>query len=1136
MTGDAVSSRTVTECLLILLLIPGGLSITPSQEKVTNSSSMDLWFPWNNQAIPVAFSMGYPTFVYTSAYPEARITGLSQPFVYYGEGLSYLPGDIVILDPPSPGGENSTFLDIYYNQTTRTRFEQCLCRIIENLTLIGVRGIVLGDEWPRGLNNQEITIQLLSRHNTTYHQETGAWMHPEPSQGEKEALADWFYDRSIQAWNTIAWLVRSRFPDLYLGTNTDLVWEPDFNRLDIAHWKTTDWRGKVDLGPYDFVVTHYFTRIHTDSPEDMQNPMLTDEANIARLDTGLEHLLNPSKNLTQGMDVILLLGAHCQHPYIITPMQMVQEWNTAMKYKDLLVAVGWFTFDLWTYDGSILSRSITGFSPAPMCTQRLITLNFLANQKKLSVPKISWERAPGSVSVDHVVGITPSNDGGVIVTGNRHRHLSGQESSSIFLMKIGVNGDMVWNKTYRDGTAQSVECLVESGDGGFVLGGSQEQVTWERIENEIFVAKLDCDGSKIWETQTPGVYTSCLIKTRDNGFLVAGHKDWENIFVLRLNPNGSKIREIIHRGEWDPICATELEDGRFVLGGASHILLIDVDSSSRQICEKRYETIWYAGAITETVSGGFTIAGVVELGPYWYERVIMGFDDEGTALWNKTLDLQAEVIGVEGGFIFSNNNDIAKIDYEGNLIWEIDLGNIWDVGSNPYFSDRCIVELENNDLVSAASIAGDLRILRLNPSGEVIQDQVIGDADQLNSVARDRDGYVSVGWTQASGPSPRNGYLLKVDQEGNDVWERVYGTVGWDELASLYPCRDGFIAVGRTKTSCSDDYDTYLISFKPDGELLWEIILGLESQDDWAESITETPDSEYVIAGAVSHDVGSDIRLISINGLGEVLWEKTYSQNDSIHVSDITTTLDQNFVVVGWTSSHEWDQDTDAFFLKIDGNGELIWEQTIDYDERDVVYCVLADGDGGCIAGGSRQNAYLLKLDRDGNVLWERDYEGPGQSVVGIAETEYGDHLAIGEWSGLPIGFGGDQDLYLLRVDEKGNKIWEKGFGNHPTSITGTGKKYVITGYADGPRAYLAGIEVTIPEGFTNLLSLMMVLPIITCWIRGKHSGLFQLVRGPRLILMLRKYRNQKFVVEPRLNAQCVYIIGILKKKGKGPL
>jgi beta propeller repeat protein len=284
-------------------------------------------------------------------------------------------GVYVVLDP-SLDDAGLTFLDLYYDEDERMPFIDGISRVISNLTSLGVDGFVVGDEWPRGVNRREIGIDHLSAYNETYFADTGFWIRGDLDDVGKTRLADWFYERSLDAWNSIGRALDSRFPHVLLGTNLDLSLNPDLSSGEIPLWTSVDLWDMIDLEPYDFVVTHCFTkqRWH-DYQGDTIGVNSTSSGSTSALESSLQSLLESGR--CGGTRIYLLLAAHCSYPHVITPGQMVDEWNTVAGYE--IGGVGWFAFDLWpsgnlTGNWWIESTSIAEAIDVPMRYERLLTL------------------------------------------------------------------------------------------------------------------------------------------------------------------------------------------------------------------------------------------------------------------------------------------------------------------------------------------------------------------------------------------------------------------------------------------------------------------------------------------------------------------------------------------------------------------------------------------------------------------------------------------------------------------------------------------------------------------------------------------------------------------------------------------
>ena len=341
-----------------------------------NCSRSEVEVYGSNERVFVKWCMGMETFVYSSPYTESSIFApyLASQFFYFDENLSVeryvdkpLQGRYVVFDPDLPEGYSP--VDLYFDEGLRSDLIDNLSDVISQL--IGrVKGFVLGDEWPRGLTGKIIVESLIS-HNSTFKADTGLWMRENPSSLEKTRMGEWFYAHSVEVWNQIARDLRSRFPDIYLGTNIDLVWSPDLEGDDVAHWSEKGVWDLIDLDPYDFVVTHYFTKIYQEDDDFLE----VDESSITGLRDALRSLTG--SGLLEGKDLFLMLGAHCTYPYVITPAQMVEEWNAALEYSEYLAGIGWFTYDIWLVKDSLVIRALFD-SSAPLSRGRRFTLRELS--------------------------------------------------------------------------------------------------------------------------------------------------------------------------------------------------------------------------------------------------------------------------------------------------------------------------------------------------------------------------------------------------------------------------------------------------------------------------------------------------------------------------------------------------------------------------------------------------------------------------------------------------------------------------------------------------------------------------------------------------------------------------------------
>ena len=243
----------------------------------------------------------------------------------------------------------------------------------------------------------------------------------------------------------------------------------------------------------------------------------------------------------------------------------------------------------------------------------------------------------------------------------------------------------------------------------------------------------------------------------------------------------------------------------------------------------------------------------------------------------------------------------------------------------------------------------------------------------------------------------------------------------------------------------------------------------------------ETSDGSFVLAGVKSASTGSNLvlnsddgHIIKTDGLGQLIWEKNFggSQDDGFY--DIKETGDGGLVAAGFTSSlANGALTSDAWLIKVDGNGNLLWQKTYDEGTREVARSISATSDGGFVLTGvatpdtGSRKIYVVHTDADGNKIWSHMYEiGSGDNTgYSIVEASNGDFVIVGQaFFGVPSG---QEDIVLLRIDKDGNELWHKTFGGPYTDtarclIRTSDNGFAIAGSIQNDMYSLDGTEMVL--------------------------------------------------------------------------
>jgi Domain of unknown function (DUF5122) beta-propeller len=142
--------------------------------------------------------------------------------------------------------------------------------------------------------------------------------------------------------------------------------------------------------------------------------------------------------------------------------------------------------------------------------------------------------------------------------------------------------------------------------------------------------------------------------------------------------------------------------------------------------------------------------------------------------------------------------------------------------------------------------------------------------------------------------------------------------------------------------------------------------------------------------------------------------------------------VDAGHVMVTGTTHHSQNVTAlgDVIVAKLTMNGDIVWEMTYGGDAMDQGLYLERTSDGGYLIlgetesmGAGERDLYLVRITDEGELLWER--------AIGGVETEWakdmistadGGFLLLGETDSYNENF----DVYLVRLDADGDKIWSR--------------------------------------------------------------------------------------------------------------
>lgn len=352
---------------------------------------------------------------------------------------------------------------------------------------------------------------------------------------------------------------------------------------------------------------------------------------------------------------------------------------------------------------------------------------------------------------------------------------------------------------------------------------------------------------------------------------------------------------------------------------------------------------------------------------------------------------------------------IWKMDEEGNLEWQKSFG-----GSGADFLMSIRSTADGGYILAGHSDSGqdgdkkdsgygntDFWIIKLNATGAEEWQKTLGGSgrDVVKAIIEvPGGGYLVAGSSESaiSGSKTVAHYgsldywIVKLDASGAEEWQESYGGNFSDQLESVIATGDGGFLIGGWSNSFKSgnkefdsfgEGDFWVLKTDGKGAIEWQQVYGGE-EDDHLFIMKELADSEYLIGGTSRSGIsgnkekgngkGADFWIFKINDAGQMLWEETYDFGQH----DILTSVSENEDGTLLLGGHAKTENTglsradskginDYIALKISADGEEIWRQTVGSSGTETLKKLVETRDGGYLLAGTSDGA--ISRDKNSN-------------------------------------------------------------------------------------------------------------------------------------------------------------------------
>ncbi len=381
------------------------------------------------------------------------------------------------------------------------------------------------------------------------------------------------------------------------------------------------------------------------------------------------------------------------------------------------------------------------------------------------------------------------------------------------------------------------------------------------------------------------------------------------------------------------------------------------------------------------------------------------------------------------------------------------------------------VQSNDGDIQIKTDTSFDFWIVKFDNNSTLEWQKVFGGSgnDRGQSIVATADGgYAILGYSNSNDRDVSENFgnddfwVLKLDSNGNIIWETVLGFAGVDRGYKIVQTSDnGYLITGVLDVSASNGEGNSKISAsKHAGGDYWAIKLNIDGTKEWSRffggsftdtpyNVVETDDNNYVVVGSsdsddvdIKNNKGTyDFWVVKISNEGDLLWEKSFGGSQIDEAWGIVSSNDGNYIIAGDTRSNDQDITenagaSDILIIKISTEGDLIWQKTLGGTSFDACRSISKTNDGGFLIAGStrsldgdlsqnngQNDALVAKLNENGDLEWQKTIGGSNVDLAfDLVELIDGSIIAVGESSSSNEDIQenkGFTDALIFKINEK---------------------------------------------------------------------------------------------------------------------
>lgn len=373
-----------------------------------------------------------------------------------------------------------------------------------------------------------------------------------------------------------------------------------------------------------------------------------------------------------------------------------------------------------------------------------------------------------------------------------------------------------------------------------------------------------------------------------------------------------------------------------------------------------------------------------------FQRVLQATDGGFIAIGNATAgggDVTGHHDSPSGGDIW-----VVKMTQTGTISWAKCYGGmnldqaLWIEHTKDNGYIFCGETRSNNGDVSGfhgtSSQFGDAWVVKIDDTGKIEWQKCLGGslAERGDCIRQTADGgYIMAGYTSStdgdvSGQKGGNDFwIVKLTSTGAIDWQRCLGGTKSENATCIIQAADGNYVVSGNSTSSDGDLtgnkgsgDGWILKLNSTGGIIWSKNYGGTMHDALYGVAELASSTEFVFAGITNSTDGdiannrgeSDAWVVKVDATGNLVWSKTYGGTKSDNVQQVILGVDNSYIISGLSMSSNGDVSgahgmADGWVLSISPTGNIEWQKAIGGTKGDITNAIARTTDDGLVVAGS---------------------------------------------------------------------------------------------------------------------------------------------------------------------------------------